>query len=386
MELIASRFSFGASGTDGYLAVMASLVIADLRAGRPRGAVAIYAWQHYLTLPEEELGRLDIAAVNLQCALGLPGSDQIDVPSCLQTINNWVPVVRRWTEAAYQQYFVRDPGSFRNSEAFFRIVALVTALQRHCGVRFDPTKVGLGPEAEFDFDEQFVHGVVQGAGGTCATLPIVFASVGRKLGYPIRLACAKRHLFCRWDDPRTGERWNMEGTSTEEGFDSFPDDHYRKWPAPIQDADEERAFGYLRSMTPRQELANFVAQRGFVLLDHGRDREAVEMFVRASELTPELVTYRHCILTILAAWKQRLQTRCPRSFPRLDLRLRPDRRRWPSIPWEVEREFIAIESLESVLTDPEQDRLLWQPLRDGRTPMIEVPESITVDCTRLTYI
>lgn len=211
---------------------MASLLVADLTPARSRPGVATFAWQQYLISPDDELARIDIAAMSLQCAMGLPGAERIDVAGCLRTIDGWVPVVRRWTEAAYREFFLSDPAQFRNSEAFFRCVALVTALQRHCGVRYDPSKAGLGPDDPYDFDEQFVHGVIQGAGGTCATLPVIYASVGRRLGYPIKLACAKRHLFCRWDDPRADERWNIEGTATEEGFSSYPDDHYRSWPDP----------------------------------------------------------------------------------------------------------------------------------------------------------
>lgn len=364
---------------------MASLVITDLApAGTPTRPV--YAWQQYLTLPDEERARIDIAAMNLQCAMGLPGSERIDVAGCLRTIEGWVPVVRRWTEAAYREFFLPHPGQFRNSEAFFRCVALVTALQRHCGVRYDPSKAGLGPDDPFDFDEQFVHGVIQGAGGTCATLPVIYASVGRRLGYPIKLACAKRHLFCRWDDPRTGERWNIEGTATEEGFSSHPDDHYRSWPVPIRDAEEERAFGYLNSMTPPQELANFVGHRGFVLKDHRRYREAFDTFVRSADLTPGLAVYPDTILEVMAEWKRHLQTRLPpRGFPKLDLLLTPERRRWPTIPWEVEREYAALATMEARLNDPEADRLFWQPLRDGRPPLATVPATIAADYTQVTY-
>jgi len=362
-----------------------NLLLSDLQLPSPRHTRPAYAWHHYLRLPELELAKIDIAAMNLQCALGLPGSERIDVAGCLRTIAGWVPVVERWTAAAFDQYFRRDPGQFRNSEVFFRLVALVTALQRHCGVRYDPAKAGVGPDAPYDFDEQFIHGIIQGAGGTCATLPVIFASVGRRLGYPIKLVCTKRHLFCRWDDPQTGERWNIEGTSTEEGFASHSDDHYRRWPVPIKDAEEERAFGYLKSMTPREELANFIGQRGFVLKDLHRYREAVEVLVQASELTPNQATYPGCILSVLREWKVNLQKRLPKSFPKLELLLRPDQRRFPSIPWEIEREYAGLDSLDDILNDPDADRPLWQPLREGRHPLVEVPEKIVSDYTRASY-
>lgn len=141
-------------------------------------------WRHLRELSEAELAKYDIAAVNLACAAGLPGAERIDNSHCLRTLDDWADTVKRWTDAAFDEFFRPDPGGFRHSEPYFRIVALVTALQRHCGVKYDPNKIGAKPEDRFDFDEMFVHGVLQVAGGTCATLPIVYAAVGRRLGYP----------------------------------------------------------------------------------------------------------------------------------------------------------------------------------------------------------
>lgn len=122
-----------------------------------------------------------------------------------------------------------------------------------------------------------------------------------------------------------------------------------------------------------------------MLKDHRRFRESVETFIQAAILTPELATYPFTTLRVMAEWKRHLQARLPPTFPKLDLRLRPDRRRWPAIPREVEREYAALESLEDVLDDPEADRLCWQPLREGRSPLAAVPPTVTVDYTRVVY-
>jgi hypothetical protein len=342
-------------------------------------------WTKLVCYSDDELGKLDIAAVNLACAAGLPGAEKIDVPFCLRALDSWARTVKRWTDAAYQEYFLTNPGEFQNSATFFRIVALVTALQRHCGVKYDPSKIGLGPEAPFDFDEQFIHGVIQGPGGTCATLPVVYAAVGRRLGYPIRLVATKRHLFCRWDDPQTGERVNMEGAG--DGFSVFPDDHYRNWPVPIKDAEEERMFGYLESWSPRQELANFIGHRAFVLKDHHRYREAVETFAAAGELDPQHAMYASCVLTLLAQWKRHLQSQYPPCFPRrIEVLLRKDRRRWQSMPWEVEREIASLHVTEFCLRHPPHVEMWWGPLRQGRPPLRMVPGQFTADYEELLRI
>jgi hypothetical protein len=192
-------------------------------------------------LSDEELGRYDIAVANLACAVGLPGSEQIDVPRCLSWLDAATDCVRRWTEAGLDDFFRPNPTEFDNSEAIFRVMGMAVALQRHCGVRYDPSKIGAGPEVPFEFHEQFIHGVVQGPGGTCSSLPVVYASIGRRLGYPIRLVCTKRHLFARWDDPVTGERFNIECAG--QGFADLPDD-----PCPTTTTGSGRS----RSRTPRR--------------------------------------------------------------------------------------------------------------------------------------
>ncbi|MBA4062485.1 MAG: hypothetical protein C0501_02025 [Isosphaera sp.] len=342
---------------------------------RPR---LVPEWRELVSLTDEELGHYDIAAMNLACAAGLPGAEAIDVEGCLRWLDAATDLVRRWTEAGLDEFFRPNPAEFKNSEAYFRVLALASVLQRHCGVRFDASKIGAGPEVPFEFHEQFVHGVIQGPGGTCATLPVVYASIGRRLGYPIRLVCAKRHLFARWDDPAAGERFNIECSGV--GFDDPPDDRYRAWPLPITNADEERLFGYLQSFSPRRELATSVGQRGFVLQDHKRYREAAECFCAAAELTPQSAGYPGCVLGTIAEWKRHLQSLYPPRFPRrIDVLLRPDRRRWRTVPWEVEKEMAALRVIDYSLNDPEARATWWDLLRQGRPPIRPVPASITAD-------
>ncbi|MBX9585168.1 MAG: hypothetical protein K2X87_33085 [Gemmataceae bacterium] len=334
-------------------------------------------WRRLARMPEADLAGLDVAAVNLACAAGHPGADAIDVPGCLRWLDGAADLVRRWTAAGLDEFFHPNPAEYNHSEAYFRVLALTTVLQRHCGVRYDSSKIGAGPEEPFELHEQFIHGAIQGPGGTCATLPVVYAAVGRRLGYPVRLACAKRHLFARWDDPAAGERFNIEASGR--GFDDPPDDHYRRWPLPIDGPEEERAFGYLESFSPRREAANAVAQRAFVLLDLRRHREAVECFADAAEVTPEYATYPLCLDAALARWDANLLDRRPPGFPQVEGSLRRDRRRWPRVPWPVERRIAATHAAEWCLDHPDHERWWWGPLRRGEPPAGGVPASIEVD-------
>ena len=89
-----------------------------------------------------------------------------------------------------------------------------------------------------DSRDLFIHGLVYGPGGTCIRCPSLYAAVGRRLGYPLKLVESKGHLFVRWDDPN-GERLNIEATG--QGLSCPADEHYRTWPVAIATTKWRRA-------------------------------------------------------------------------------------------------------------------------------------------------
>jgi hypothetical protein len=307
-------------------------------------------------LPEAELARLDVAAVNLACATGLPGAERIDVEGCLCTLGYWAGCVGQYT-ARYLPRFYANPARYENSEAYYRTMALIVVLQRDLGVRYNPAKI---PEdVPFDTDDTFLHGVIHGPGGTCATMPVVYAAVGRRLGYPIKLVKVKGHLLARWDDPQ-GERFNIEGTNR--GLNCHPDEFYRTGRFAVPPEVEESCY-FLRSQTPRMELAGFLAQRGCCLYDLGRYKEAAESFIWASALVPENKLHQRSVLDVLDKWADKLDALQSPDFPRFKVFFPPQRRYPPPLPVEVERQLMFYEKVEECLTDPKYDREWWEPLR-----------------------
>ena len=139
-----------------------------------------------------------------------------------------------------------------------------------------------------DSRDLFIHGMIDGPGGTCASMPVMYVALGRRLGYPLKLVQTRGHLFARWDDPEGKcfgftETFNVEGAG--EGIASYDDEHYKTWPEPWTDIDEAEGW-YLKSMMPREELASFLAMRGDCLTDNGRLAEAVQAYEWASALVP----------------------------------------------------------------------------------------------------
>ena len=117
-----------------------------------------------------------------------------------------------------------------------------------------------------DSRDLFLHGFFSPSrSGSCSSMPVLVAAVGRRLGYPIKLVGTKGHLFVRWDDKK--EKFNIETAGR--GLNVCPDSHYKDFPFPVSE-DEIRMERLLESMSPARELSGFFATRAFCLIAHGR--------------------------------------------------------------------------------------------------------------------
>ena len=234
----------------------------------------------------------EIATANLCCSRGLPGAGEVNEAAARQTVDAWAKRVE--TETARHLYrFRQNPAEFNHSEAYFRMLTLVTVLQEDCGVRYNPERMQSPNFA--DSRDLFLHGLLTGKHqGTCVSMPVLYVAVGRKLGYPLKLVTSKAHVFARWESPDGHERLNIEATS--QGLNCFPDEYYHTWPVPLTPA--EIASGqYLKSLTPDEELAVFLSARGHCLEANGRLPEAQLAYAQAHHLAPAATQY----LAFLAA-------------------------------------------------------------------------------------
>jgi hypothetical protein len=225
-------------------------------------------WYDFAQLNDDQLSKHDLAEVHLACAVDLPGAEKLDIPYCLEQLKELTQFVALKTERHLPD-FLRDPHKYNNSEPYFRMLVLATALRRDRGIGYNLGRVG---DLFFDAADSFLFGIFQGTGGTCGTLPVVYASVGRRLGYPIKLVQCHSHRFVRWvgDD---GIVFNIETTA--KGLATPPDEHYREGPFERTKQFEEYA-GWMRPLTPRRELASFLDSRATIWFNEGFIREAVE--------------------------------------------------------------------------------------------------------------
>lgn len=235
-----------------------------------------------LALPEKKLADVDVASMNLLCAEGLPGSEILNVNKCLKMLDSWARRVKTETDR-YLYKFSQNPHEYKNSEGYFRMMMLVTVLQQDYGVHYNLERV-----RDIDFTnskDQFIHGMINDEnGGTCVSMPVLYVAVGKRLNYPLKLVLTKEHIFARWESKDGSERFNIEGSGR--GFESYDDDYYKTWP--LQMTPQEIASGrYLKSLTPAEELATFLACRGHCLLDIGRTAEAQMAYGYAHRLAPK---------------------------------------------------------------------------------------------------
>jgi hypothetical protein len=242
-------------------------------------------YKTWCSLSDEELGSRDIAEVNLAAAFGLPEATSLDISALCEKLDHWAALIARGTQNALR-HRAQHHTDLDLSDAQFRMLVLITVLQRNLGVQYN-VAFSEGTYDASDSRNLFLHGLLSGHGGTCVTMPVLYVAIGRRLGYPLKLVLAREHAFCRWDDPH-GERFNIEATSP--GLNLRNDEHYHTWPKPIS-AEEIRRGWYLRNLSPGEELAFFLSLSGDCCIDNLQTYRAVEAFYYAHQLVPDFPGY-----------------------------------------------------------------------------------------------
>ena len=241
----------------------------------------VHSLNQLLDMTPKELEQIDIALVNLLCAKGLSGIENLDIDKCLSTIDKWTELIRADTQNRLSLYY-QNPARYDNSVNLFKVVNMVLYLKGKLGVHYDPDCVG-----NWDFsnpDYIFIHGLLDGErSGTCTSIPTLCVAIGRRLGYPLKLALAKGHVFFRWNG---NERFNIEVCC--KGVDTRDDEYYKKWPDRMTYLDIKKGC-FLKSLTAKEELSLFIGSRGISLRDNGRFYEAQVAYANACLLMPNNV-------------------------------------------------------------------------------------------------
>lgn len=242
--------------------------------------------------PDVKLERIDIAMMNLWCAQGLTAAGEINIPEQSATLDLWAKRVQTETERHLYR-FRANPQEYHSSEAYFRMLMMAVVLYEDFNIRYNPARISrpenLNLNDHFFADSQdiFVHGLLGSRRmGTCSSMPVLYAALGRRLGYPLKLVTTKAHLFLRWEDAK--ERFNLEATG--QGMNRYDDEHFKRWPFPVSE-EEIRTEGYLKSLTAAEELAVFLSLRANCLKEAGQPNEAAICYAQAARLAPHSRAY-----------------------------------------------------------------------------------------------
>jgi len=241
-----------------------------------------------LALKLESLSAVDIGVMNMLCAEGLPGAEDMKVADYLGTLDQWAQHVKSETDRNFHR-FQENPAYYYHSEAFYKMLMMAVVVYEDFGIRYNPKWISSPSETRADdhffadAHDVFIHGM---AGpqrmGTCSSMPVFYIALGRRLGYPLKLVKTRQHLFMRWDS--SAERFDMDATG--KGIDRYDDDYYRKWPFPIteQEIQEE---GYLKSLSSQEELSVFLSIRGACLRENGFYGDATGAYQAAYQYAPD---------------------------------------------------------------------------------------------------
>ena len=236
---------------------------------------------HLLSMTPNQLQSVDIAVLNLDCAKGLPGAENLDIPKACKQLDEWAEHVRSETDRNFH-LFTENPKQFEHSVSYFRTLTMITVLEQDMGVHYNMKRL-------LDGDYTHVNDVsISGLlgperSGTCASMPVLYVAIGRRLGYQLKLVSARGHLFVRWDSGDGKVRFNIEATGS--GLTCPADKFFTQWPYKLSDNEIKSGY-FLRSMAPVEEFATFLTIRGNVLEELGLLPESHLAMAEAHALIP----------------------------------------------------------------------------------------------------
>lgn len=245
-----------------------------------------------VALSDAELERVDIVEMNIAVAREIPGLKKLDYDKYRQAVDAWTDQFRAWLPTV-ESAFHQNPGGYHNDINFFRLGMLAQFLDQTAGVRYVEEQKQAqinarksGRKAEIAYTnpgDLFLHGLIDTRRGTCGTMPTLHVAIGRRLGWPVSLACANSHYVCRYDD---GQRvYNIE--STDAGRGGFSADSDQDYLENEGVSGKAVAVGSdLRKLTAREMLGVFVKARGRHFADTGKVNLATRDYALAYTLFP----------------------------------------------------------------------------------------------------
>jgi hypothetical protein len=235
------------------------------------------------SLPNEKLKTVDPLVMNLTVAKGIPSFANLDIDRYVRLVDRWVEDIRQRIPNAEAQFHLA-PEKWKNDIHFFRLGMVCWYVDEVLKVRY-PSELAHSEDRIYaDPCNVFVNGLIDRRVGSCASMPVLHVAICWRFGWPVSLACAVNHLFCRYDDGRVTH--NIEATTLHRGgFRSHPDDFLRELHGVPEIA--VSCGSDMRAVTPREMLGLFASIRGAHFGTMRRMREAEADLLLARYLFPQ---------------------------------------------------------------------------------------------------
>ena len=240
-----------------------------------------------IALSDAELERVDIVEMNIAVAREIPGLERLDYEIYRKRVDGWTDQFRRWLPTV-EHAFKKSPAKYQNDVNFFRLGMLSQFLDEQVGIAYveqqkTDQKRGVKEVRYTDPGDLLLHGLIDTKRGTCATMPALHVAIGRRLGWPVSLACAKSHYVCRYDDGKAV--YNMEATDTGRGgFAAGSDSDYMESEGISRKA--VACGSDLQKLTAREMLGVFVQSRARYYADTDEPALAARDYALAHTLFP----------------------------------------------------------------------------------------------------
>ena len=127
----------------------------------------------------------NIAVIDLLCAEGLKGSENLNLQDTLNTLNQWTAYVKYEIDRNFHR-FKEHPEESHNSLGEYRMGMLITVVQKDLNVRYNPERAT--PQLRHEWEENdvffadskdvFIHGLLStNHTGTCSSMPVLYAAI-----------------------------------------------------------------------------------------------------------------------------------------------------------------------------------------------------------------
>jgi hypothetical protein len=213
-------------------------------------------WE-YLALPESELERADVVALDLAVARGVERFKDLDAQRYFDYVDGWTHEFARRLPAS-EDFFWKVERQRTEDIRFYRMGILQYFIAQVMGIRYIEEQRGAKAVFYTNPGDLFLNGLIDTKRGTCGNMSTLHVAMARRMGWPVSLACVDNHKVSRFDD---GEAvYNIECAVNEhDGFSFGSDEEYLKKFSLPRKAIE--CGSDLRKLTAREMLAIFVGHR-----------------------------------------------------------------------------------------------------------------------------